>query len=167
MARDRRGLSDAEECLHKDLKLKSLGLASLRRTIAGQESHLLWLKEGDVPTQFFHAHANGRLRRQFIRPLQCDGQVHEQDQKAEVAFNFFDELLGTPSTRTHPIDFHCLQLPLAQLPGLDKHFTEQEILAVIRSMPQDKATGPDGFTARFLNLARHNDSLRRVLAFRR
>jgi hypothetical protein len=37
-----------------------------------------------------------------------------------------------------------------QLPGLDEHFTEQEILTVIRSMPPDKAPGPDGFTARFL-----------------
>jgi hypothetical protein len=30
---------------------------------------------------------------------------------------------------------HSLQLPVMQLPGLDERFTEQEILAVIRTMP--------------------------------
>jgi hypothetical protein len=60
IARDRCVLSGLEESLRQELKLKSLGLASLRHTITQQESHLLWLKEGDAPTQFFHAHANVR-----------------------------------------------------------------------------------------------------------
>jgi hypothetical protein len=77
----------------------------------------------------------------------------QEEHKAEVAFNFFDELLGTPCSRSHDIDLHTLQLPTLQLPGLDERFTEQEVLSVTCTMPQDKALGPDGFTARFLNLA--------------
>jgi hypothetical protein len=41
-----------------------------------------------------------------------------------VAFNFFNELLGTPSTRTHDVDLHMLHLPTLSLPGLDKCFIE-------------------------------------------
>jgi hypothetical protein len=70
-----------------------------------------------------------------------------------VAFNFFNELLGTPSIRMHDVDLHTLHLPTLSLPGLDKRFIEQEILSVVRSMPQDKAPGPDGFTACFLHIA--------------
>jgi hypothetical protein len=55
------------------MKLKSLGLASLHRTIARQVSWLLWLKEGDAPTQFFQAYENGCRRKKFIRTLECDG----------------------------------------------------------------------------------------------
>jgi hypothetical protein len=153
-ARDRRALSTMEESLHQELKLKSLGLASLRHTIAWQESRLLWLKEGDAPTQFFHAHVNAHRRKQFIRSLQQDGQVVTQEEhKADIAFNFFNELLGTPFARTHAVNLHALHLPTLMLPGLDQRFTEQEILMVICSMPQDKVSGLDGFTARFLHQA--------------
>jgi hypothetical protein len=46
---DRRVLSTHEEDLRKLLKLKSLGLTSLQRTIVCQEYGLLWLKRG-MPT---------------------------------------------------------------------------------------------------------------------
>jgi hypothetical protein len=68
MARDRRFLAAHEESLHQRLKLKSLALSSLQHTIARQESRLLWLKEEDSPTKFFHIHANARRKRKFIRP---------------------------------------------------------------------------------------------------
>jgi hypothetical protein len=61
--------------------------------------------------------------------------------------------LGMPSARAHVMHMPSLDFPVVQLPGLDEHFTEQEILAVIRSMPQDKASGPNGFTALFLQQA--------------
>jgi hypothetical protein len=51
-ARDRRNLAPHEEELRQGLKLKSLGLASLQRTIARHESRLLWLSDRDMPTCF-------------------------------------------------------------------------------------------------------------------
>jgi hypothetical protein len=57
-ARDLRPVLVHEEQLRRMLKVKSLALSSLLHTIARQESHILWLSEGDAPTPFFHAHAN-------------------------------------------------------------------------------------------------------------
>jgi hypothetical protein len=37
--------------------------------------------------------------------------------------------------------------------SLAEQFTEEEVLRVIRALPSDKALGPDGFIARFLQLA--------------
>jgi hypothetical protein len=85
--------------------------------------------------------------------LEQEGQVVQEEHMTDVAFSFFDELLGTPSARTHEVDLHVLHLLTLSLSGLDEHFTEQEIFSVIRSMPQDKAPGPDSFTAHFLHLA--------------
>jgi hypothetical protein len=46
-------LSSHEEALCKELKLKAMGLSLLQRTIASQESRVLWLREGDASTNFF------------------------------------------------------------------------------------------------------------------
>jgi hypothetical protein len=95
VVRDHRALSVHEEELCKLLKLKSLGLASLQRTIARQESRLPWLKEGDANTQFFHFHVNVRYRQKFIHSLEHDGRtLTTEASKEEVLFSFFDDILG-------------------------------------------------------------------------
>jgi hypothetical protein len=76
--------------------MKSLALSSLLRTIARQESRITWIKEGDVPTHFFHAHSNARCRKKLIWSLDHNGQTQvDKGRKAEAMFNFFDEVLGT------------------------------------------------------------------------
>jgi hypothetical protein len=119
-----------------------------------QESLLLWMKEGDTPTQFFHAHVNAHRRRNFIHSFFRGGEVLVlEDSKAEAFFNFYDELLGAPVSRTYAINLGMLDLPRLNLSHLGECFTEEEIWTVIRAMPVDKAPGPDGFTTRFLQLA--------------
>jgi hypothetical protein len=73
MAGDRRALATHEESLRKLLNCKSLGLASLQRSMVQQESRLLWLKEGDTSTKFFHSYANMRHRKKHIHSLEHNG----------------------------------------------------------------------------------------------
>jgi hypothetical protein len=47
-------LSPAELELRKELKFKSLSLASLARTIMRQRSCITYLRDSDVNTRFFH-----------------------------------------------------------------------------------------------------------------
>jgi hypothetical protein len=60
-ARDLRPLAP-HEALRQLVKLKSLVLTSLQRSMARQESRLLWLQVGDASTKFFDAHANSHQR---------------------------------------------------------------------------------------------------------
>jgi hypothetical protein len=71
---DRRLLAGHEEAPRQDMKLKSLGLSPLQRTITGQESHLLWLSEGDASFIFFHAHVYDQWRIRSICSLEQNGQ---------------------------------------------------------------------------------------------
>jgi hypothetical protein len=61
VAGDLRPLAEHEDSLRQRLMLKMFALSSVQRTIAHQESRVLWLK-GDAPTKFFHMHANARHR---------------------------------------------------------------------------------------------------------
>jgi hypothetical protein len=111
LARDRCHLAAHKQDLCQLLKLKSLGLASLEWTIARQESRLLWLREGGTPMKFFHVQASNRRSKNFIRSLKHRGQLLVQEEcKPKATFNFFNERLGTPATRSHAINLEDLDL---------------------------------------------------------
>jgi hypothetical protein len=74
----------------------------------------------------------------------------QEESKVEAAFDFFNGRLGEPTIRSYAINLEDLDLPQQDLSGLGNWFTEEEVWGVIRSLPPDKAPGPDGFTARFL-----------------
>jgi hypothetical protein len=141
-------------------------MSSLRRTIARQESCIAWIKEGDAPTNLFHMHANGCRRKKFIRSLQHDGQtLVDEGQKDKALFNFFNDVLGTPSQRHKLINLDLLDLPQINLSELAAGFIEEEVLSVIRSLPPDKAPRPDGLMACFFQVVWDTIKTRVILAF--
>jgi hypothetical protein len=100
VVRDHHNLAPFEQELRKLFKGKTLGLASLQRSIACQESRVHWLSEGDTPTRFFQAYANSRKCRNHIHELECDGRLLSDEQGTPaVIFNYFDAILGTTTTR--------------------------------------------------------------------
>jgi hypothetical protein len=112
ITRDLRQLSASEEDLCKHLKLKSLALVSLPRTIAQQESRILWLSEGGAPTHFFHTHTNARRKRKCISSLVYDGQtLVAEHRNAEALFKYYDILMAEPTQRSTTINLDLHNLP--------------------------------------------------------
>jgi hypothetical protein len=103
-AQDWRPLSPVVIELRRGLKRRLLGLASLERTIARQRARVAAIKDGDATTQFFRINASVRQRRNHIACLR-DGDVAavEQEEKEELATNFFLQLLGLAAPREHDI----------------------------------------------------------------
>ena len=66
---ERRNLHDWELNMYRSLKAKTLGLASLARTITRQRSRILFLREGDANTKFYHLQACHRQRQNRIDTL--------------------------------------------------------------------------------------------------
>ena len=150
IAQDNRPLSDLEAWLRRRLKQHCLALASLQRTIARVRSSISCLQEGDANTAFFHAHARYRKRKNFIAKLQVDDNVFlSHEEKEQAVWDFYNGLLGTHAPQTTTIEQSALGLPSHDLSSLDLPFTEEEVWAAIKTLPSDKAPGPDGFTGRF------------------
>jgi hypothetical protein len=91
IAQDHRRLSAEEFQLRKELKCRGLGLASLERS-----RRLVWLKEGDECTRFFHL-----SRKNFIHQLKSDDGTYAwtHDQKEKILFDHFNQSLGTKEQR--------------------------------------------------------------------
>lgn len=148
-AQEHRQLSEGEHTLRKQLKMISLGLASLSRTIARQRSRLRFLEEGDANTKFFHLQACHRNRKNTIPTIMHEGSSLSSDRaKFEAIYEYFNNIFGVPFQRQHAIILEGL-LPQLDLSGLDVCFSEHEVWEAVKEMPGDRAPGTDGFNGNF------------------
>jgi len=150
IAQDERVLTPDEFWLKGKLKKHSLLLSSLKRTMARMRSRILWLKDGDANTKFFHLHAKHRKRKNFIATL-VDGDdiLTSHRDKAAAVDGFFSNLIGSCWDREQAVDLEALGLSQHDLAALEAPCSEREIWETIKLLPSDKAPGPDGFTGCF------------------
>lgn len=66
------------------------------------------------------------------------------DDKVVAFFDFYHELLGTVVGREVTIDLEALGMPSFDRSSLDAPFLENEVWNTIKTIPLDKALGPDG-----------------------
>uniref|UniRef100_A0A0A8YFA9 Uncharacterized protein n=1 Tax=Arundo donax TaxID=35708 RepID=A0A0A8YFA9_ARUDO len=69
--------------------------------------------------------------------------------RSKRPFMIFTHQLGSSEQRDITLNLSELQVQHHDLSPLDELFTEDEVWATIKDLPQDKASGPDGFTGRF------------------
>lgn len=151
---EQRPLTEEEHELRKELKGKSLGLASLERTIACLRARINYLRDGDANTRLFHLQSSYRRKKKHIASLATEsGTVHAHDEKADELFRHFQEILGTEVERGCSLDLGALGTPTAELSQLDASFTEEEMWSAMKALPAEKAPGPDDFTAEFYKSA--------------
>lgn len=140
-------LTPQEHELWIELKVKTLGLAYLSRTIARQHSRIQYLAEGDAKTKFFQFQACHRTRKNYIHSLRQDEVtlIHEEDKRAAVD-DYYDNVLSVQNPCSARLNFKYLGLPTRDLSSLDICLFEEEIWNTIRDMPSNKSPGPYGFT---------------------
>lgn len=154
LAQESRALSLEEIQWRRELKASTIGLASLKRTMARQRARSRHLREGDACTKYFHLMACHRRRKNYLFTIQHDGQTFsEEEAKAEVIYTYYNGIPGTPFQRHHCINLDLLDLPHLDLSDLVAPFSNEEVARIVQESPNDRAPGPDGFTGAFYKAA--------------
>ena len=145
------GLSYEEKLLRETLKAELIRLAHLAEISWRQKSRVLWLKEGDNNTKFFHKMANYHQRCNYMENLEVEGVVYKEVQAVrDQAVQFYNLLYQEHEAWRSKFD----ELPLDSIREadrilLERRFEKEEILDVLHSANGHKAPGPDGFTMAF------------------
>ena len=109
------------------------------------------MKEGENNTRFFHRLTNSHRNANHIKRIEVDSVLYEDelDVRSQLVLFYqglYEETeLGRPTMEG--LDFACIEEEERQ--SLEKEFTKEEVIQVLREMEGDKAPGPDGFTMDF------------------
>ena len=147
------GLSNEEQIHRIQLKGDIEQLASLEDISWRQKSRALYVKEGDNNTRFFHRLGNSHRNANFIKRIEVDGVIYEDELDVRSQLVLFYQGLFEETELGHPtmdgLDFACIGEE--ERLTLEKEFTKEEVIQVLKEMEGDKAPGPDGFTMAFFH----------------
>ena len=147
------GLSNEDQICRLQLKADIEQLASLEKISWRQKSHALYVKEGDNNTRFFYRLANSHRNANQIKRIEVDGVLYEDESDVRSQLVLFYQGLYEETEVGHPtvdgLDFACIGED--ERLSLEKEFTEEEVIQVLREMEGDKAPSPDGFTMAFFH----------------
>jgi hypothetical protein len=141
-----------EEKVRKCGVIRDLENSILQEEISWrQKSRVLWLKEGDKCTKFFHRVGNSNRRSNSIESLSVNGSTSSDQQviRDHVAL-FYKSIFAEPFSLRPRMDNLALDtLDIREASSLVLPFEESELLEVVKGLNRDKAPGPDGFTLAF------------------
>ena len=114
---------------------------------------ILYVKEGDNDTHFFHRLANSHRNANLIKRIEVDGVLYEDEADVRSQVVLFYQGLYKETEVWRPsmdgLDFACIEEE--ERLSLEKEFSKEEVIQVLREMEGDKALGPDGFTMAFFH----------------
>lgn len=150
ISQDNRVLTPTEDWFRRELKRHCLVLSSLERTVARLRSRIRYLKDGDANTALFRSQARFKKQKNYIsKVIHNDGMAITQKDKQGAFLEYYDDLLGTAIPRTSTLDLNFFHREGLDLSALDEPITEEEVWQTIKTLPADRAPGPDGYTGRF------------------
>ena len=144
--------------IEKNMRSKLVHLKSEEKMFFSQKLKCDYFKDCDRGTSFFHAIMGQKQRKRFIASLVGSNGVptiSESEIGAEFV-TYYQNLLGVSKTAT-PLDINVIRcgpcLDSSAHDGLLAPFSGDDIKAALFSIGNDKAPGPDDYSAFFFKKA--------------
>ncbi|GJU84848.1 RNA-directed DNA polymerase, eukaryota, reverse transcriptase zinc-binding domain protein [Tanacetum coccineum] len=122
-----------------------------------QRSKITWLSEGDFNTKFFHNSLKERTNKGRVEYVEdLDGHGYFGDDVKDQFVKHFENVLGKREEVDPiyvPSSLFKNKLSLADTEMMVRRVSLKEIKEVLFSMNDDKAPGPDGYSAKFFKAA--------------
>uniref|UniRef100_A0A0V0IG31 Putative ovule protein n=1 Tax=Solanum chacoense TaxID=4108 RepID=A0A0V0IG31_SOLCH len=144
-------LNDEEMVIKTTTLVELEVLAKYEEASWRQKSRVLWLKQGDKNTRFFQRQATAHRKYNTIDRLVVRGvEIQEPTEVKEAMIDFYAQLYSETESWRPSFDFvGCPTVSTEEYEWLQRPFTEEEVLLIIKKCEGDKAPGPDGFTMDF------------------
>jgi hypothetical protein len=154
---EHRDLSIEEWNFRDILQQKVADLLNIQKIYWKQRAAIKWITDGEICSRFFHAHATVKHRKNSIATLTDEnGIIHfEHEHKFGLLWDAFKSRLGSSDFSGIDFDLPELLIRNEELHELDSPFTKLEIDNIIKSLPSDKSSGPDGFNTNFIKKCWH------------
>ncbi|XP_063950151.1 uncharacterized protein LOC135152905 [Daucus carota subsp. sativus] len=121
-----------------------------------QRAKVHWLKVGDQNSKFFHRSLHSRrLKKSVLEITNEEGDVLQGDDMNAHFVDFYKNLLGTKDECDNCLGLEPFanKLDANSAADLIREVSSEEIKEVIFQMGDDKASGPDGYSALFFKKA--------------
>ena len=148
---DLSGLSYEDLTRRSQIKGEIAHLASLEEISWRQKSRILFVKEGDNNTRFFHQVANFHRRTKHIQGIDVDGVLYEDEEEVRsIVVQFYPSLYTESNTWRPSMDgLEFARIDEAEQLALKRDFSKKEVVRVLQEMEGDKAPGPNNFIMAF------------------
>lgn len=133
--------------------------SAIEESFYSQKSRIIWLKESDANTKFFHNSVKSNLSRNTIHYLRDSNNIKVTDpiQIKLMVEQFYFNLLGitnsdvTPYSVEHIKSLHSFWYNSDLAARLTTNPTSSEVKTALLALPKNKAHGPDDFSDEFLS----------------
>ncbi|XP_074308855.1 uncharacterized protein LOC141643553 [Silene latifolia] len=143
----------------REIKTRIAKLIKQEELFWRQRSRVIWLKEGDRNTAYFHRKARQRKQKNHIKFIINDQgrKVETQEGIKKVAVDYFTQLFASSEPVLMEDDFRGVEGRVTgdMNQSLKEPYTGADVLDALNQMHPQKAPGPDGMNALFFQTYWH------------